>query len=106
MALMMSVSGVRGLIGETLTPTLAVELGCAFGTMLGGGRVVIGRDTRPSGPMIQAAVVSGLLAAGCEPILLEVASTPAVGLMVRRHRAAGGVIITASHNPIAYNGIK
>ncbi len=106
MALMMSVSGVRGVIGETLTPTLAAELGCAFGTMLGGGTVVIGRDTRPSGPMIQAAVVSGLLATGCEPILLEVASTPAVGLMVRRHRAAGGIVITASHNPIAYNGIK
>ena len=106
MALMMSVSGVRGLIGETLTPTLAAELGCAFGTLLGGGKVVIGRDTRPSGPMIQAAVVSGLLAAGCEPVLLEVASTPAVGLMVRRHKAAGGVVITASHNPIAWNGIK
>ena len=106
MALMMSVSGVRGLIGQTLTPALAAELGCALGTLLGGGKVVIGRDTRPSGPMLQAAVVAGLLAAGCEPILLDVASTPAVGLMVRRHRAAGGVIITASHNPIAWNGIK
>ncbi|HSW46094.1 MAG TPA: phosphoglucosamine mutase [Phycisphaerae bacterium] len=106
MALMMSVSGVRGLVGETLTPTLAAELGCAFGTLLGGGRVVIGRDTRPSGPMIQSAVVAGLLAAGCEPIVLEVASTPAVGLMVRRHNAAGGVVITASHNPIEWNGIK
>lgn len=106
MALMMSVSGVRGLIGQTLTPVLAAELGCAFGTLLGGGRVVIGRDTRPSGPMVQAAVASGLLAAGCEPVLLEVASTPAVGLMVRRHKAAGGVVITASHNPIAWNGIK
>ena len=54
MRLMMSVSGVRAVVGETLTPTLAAELGCAFGTLLGGGKVVIGRDSRPSGPMVQS----------------------------------------------------
>ncbi len=106
MALMMSVSGVRGLIGETMTPMLATELGCAFGTHLGGGRVVIGRDSRPSGTMIQQAVVAGLLATGCEVITLDIASTPATALMVRRHSAAGGIVITASHNPIIWNGIK
>jgi len=102
----MSVSGVRGVIGESMTPTLAAELGCAFGTYLGGGKVVIGRDSRPSGPMIQRAMVSGLLASGCEVIQLEIASTPATALMVHRHKADGGVVITASHNPIIWNGIK
>lgn len=106
MALMMSVSGVRGVIGESMTPVLAAELGCAFGTYLGGGKVVVGRDTRPSGPMIQRALVSGLLACGCEVIELNVASTPATALMVRQHEAAGGVVITASHNPVMWNGIK
>jgi phosphomannomutase len=106
MPLMMSVSGVRGVIGESMTPILAAELGCAFGTYLGGGKVVVGRDTRPSGPMIQRALVSGLLATGCEVVELNVASTPATALMVRRHEAAGGVVITASHNPVIWNGIK
>jgi phosphomannomutase len=106
MPLMMSVSGVRGVIGESMTPVLAAELGCAFGTSLGGGKVVVGRDTRPSGPMIQRALVSGLLATGCEVVELNVASTPATALMVRRHEAAGGVVITASHNPVIWNGIK
>jgi phosphomannomutase len=103
---MMSISGVRGVIGESMTPVLAAELGCAFGTYLNGGKVVIGRDSRPSGPMVQSALVAGLLATGCEVILLDVASTPATALMVRRHKAAGGVIITASHNPVIWNGIK
>lgn len=106
MPLMMSVSGVRGVIGESMTPVLAAELGCAFGTYLNGGKVVIGRDSRPSGHMVQSALVSGLTAAGCETVLLDVASTPATALMVRRHGANGGVIITASHNPVIWNGIK
>ncbi|MBI4582172.1 MAG: phosphoglucosamine mutase, partial [Planctomycetes bacterium] len=103
---MMSVSGVRGVIGESMTPVLAAELGCAFGTYLAGGKVVVARDTRPSGPMVQRALVSGLLATGCEVVELNVASTPAAALMVRRHEAAGGVVITASHNPVGWNGIK
>lgn len=106
MRLMMTVSGVRGVVGETMTPTLAAELGCAFGTYLRGGKVVVGRDSRPSGAMVQQGVVSGLLSAGCEVILLGIASTPATALMVRRHSADGGVVITASHNPIIWNGIK
>jgi phosphomannomutase len=103
---MMSVSGVRGVVGESLTPTLACELGCAFGTFLGGGKVVIGRDSRPSGLMVQQAVASGLMASGCEVVTLGIASTPATAMMVRRHKARGGIVITASHNPIIWNGIK
>lgn len=106
MSLMMSVSGVRGIIGQTMTPALAVELGCAFGTSLRGGTVVIGRDSRPSGPMLQNALVAGLLSTGCRVIQLDIASTPATAFMVRRHQAAGGVVITASHNPLIWNGIK
>lgn len=106
MPLMMSVSGVRGVIGESMTPTLAAELGCAWGSILGGGRVVVGRDSRPSGLMLQQAMVSGLAAAGCDVIQVGVASTPAIALMVRKREAKGGVIITASHNPKIWNGIK
>ncbi|MCK6456965.1 MAG: phosphoglucosamine mutase [Phycisphaerae bacterium] len=106
MSLMMSISGIRGIVGQTLTPTLAAELGLAFGTHLSGGRVAIGRDTRPSGPMVQRAVVSGLLAAGCDVIDLGVVTTPGTALMVGRRRAAGGAVITASHNPIVWNGVK
>ena len=105
--LMVSVSGVRGTIGQTLTPLVACEFGCAFGTMLGEGKtVVIGRDTRPSGAMIQSAVTAGLLACGVSVVDLGVATTPGIALMVTRTKSDGGVIITASHNPIAYNGIK
>ena len=106
MTLMMTVSGTRGIIGETMTPVLAAELGAAFGAHLGGGKVVIGRDSRPSGPMVLAGVTSGLLATGCEVIDLGVVSTPGAAMMTVRHGAAGGVMITASHNPIMWNGIK
>ncbi|MFB3894006.1 MAG: phosphoglucosamine mutase [Phycisphaerae bacterium] len=105
--LMVSVSGVRGTIGSTLTPIVACEFGCAFGTYLGAGKtVVIGRDTRPSGAMVQSAVTAGLLAAGVSVVDLGVASTPGIALMIARTKSDGGVVITASHNPIEYNGIK
>lgn len=106
MSLMMSVSGVRGIIGETMTPVLAAELGMTFGSHLGGGKVVVGRDSRPSGLMVQRALVSGLLAAGCEVVELGIVTTPGTALMVGRLKAAGGVVVTASHNPKQWNGIK
>ena len=105
--LIVSVSGVRGTVGGTLTPRAACDFGCAFGTMLGAGKsAVIGRDTRASGPMVLSAVTAGLLAAGVNVIDLGVVSTPGVALMVRALGAGGGVVITASHNPPQYNGIK
>lgn len=114
MALMMSVSGVRGIVGETMTPTLAAELAAAFGTHLSERdptarakpEVVIGRDSRPSGEMVQAAVTAGLLATGCRAVDLGVVATPSVGVCVLERRAAGGIVITASHNPAEWNGIK
>ncbi|GJQ25003.1 MAG: phosphoglucosamine mutase [Phycisphaerae bacterium] len=106
MTLMMSVSGVRGIVGRTMTPTLATELACAFGADLGGGRVVLARDSRPSGEMIRAAVAAGLLASGCTVIDLGVVTTPSAALMIGELGAVAGVVITASHNPIEWNGIK
>lgn len=106
MALMISVSGVRGLVGKTLTPTLAAEMGAAFGSHLGGGKVVIGRDSRPSGPMVQSALVSGLLATGCSAVELGIVTTPGTAMMIGELDAAGGVVLTASHNPGEWNGIK
>ena len=106
MALMMSVSGIRGLIGSTLTPALAANAGCAFGSYLGKGLVVVGRDSRPSGPMVKSAVIAGLLAAGRDVLDIDLATTPATALAVLNSRAAGGIVITASHNPLQWNGIK
>ncbi len=106
MTLIISVSGIRGIVGAGLSPQIACDFGCAFGTYLGGVRVVLGRDTRPSGPMIRSAVAAGLNACGCEVLDLGVVSTPGVALMTRRLGAAGGVVVTASHNPQAWNGIK
>lgn len=105
--LMVSVSGVRGVVGGSMTPEVACQFGRAFGTMLGAGRTVaIGRDTRPSGPALQKAITAGLLDTGANVIDLAVASTPAIALTTRQIAADGGVVITASHNPARYNGIK
>ncbi len=113
--LIISISGMRGIIGENLTPAIAAEYGCAFGSFLkgvaasaGAGRpaVCIGRDSRVSGPMLAAAMASGLCAVGVDVVDLGLVTTPSVGIMVRHLGCAGGVIITASHNPIPYNGIK
>jgi len=105
--LMVSVSGVRGIVGGTITPRVACEFGCAYATMLGAGKTVtVGRDSRTSGPMIRNAVISGLLAGGVNAVDLGIASTPACAWMTRKLGADGGVIITASHNPAQYNGMK
>ena len=105
--LMVGVSGVRGIVGETLTAEVAEQFGRAFATMLGAGRTIaLGRDTRTSGAMIRDAVVAGLTAGGVNVIDLGVVSTPGVALMIKRLSADGGIVITASHNPLPYNGIK
>lgn len=111
--LIISISGMRGLIGENLFPETATAYGSAFGTFLkqrhpDSGRlyVAIGRDSRPSGSMLFSAVASGLAAVGIDVIDLGVCSTPAVGVMLRHLNCAGGLLITASHNPTPYNGIK
>jgi phosphomannomutase len=104
--LKISVSGIRGVIGGFLTPNLAAALAQAFGTYVGAGRVVLGRDTRTSGEMLEHAVTCGLLAAGCEVVKIGVAPTPTVQIYVAETRARGGIAVTASHNPAEYNALK
>jgi phosphomannomutase len=104
--LKIGISGVRGIVGESLTPELIVSFAQAFGTYLDSGRILVCRDTRSSGPMVQAAAMSGLLAAGCEVIDLGVCPTPTLQLAVRWLGAQGGVSITGGHNPAAWNALK
>jgi phosphomannomutase len=105
-SLIVSVSGIRGVVGRGLTPEAATAFAAALGTATDGGRIVLSRDGRPSGEMLRHAVLAGLLAAGCEVQDLGVAATPTCGLAVRRLGAAGGIQITASHNPAEWNGLK
>lgn len=105
-SLKIGISGVRGVVGETFTPELAVALAQAFGTYLDSGRILVCRDTRSSGPMVHAAVLSGLLAAGCEVIDLNVCPTPSLQLAVPWLGAEGGISITAGHNPEPWNALK
>jgi phosphomannomutase len=104
--LKIGISGVRGIVGESLTPELIVSFAQAFGTYLDSGRILVCRDTRSSGPMVQAAVVSGLLSAGCEVVDLGICPTPTLQLAVRWLGAPGGVSITGGHNPAAWNALK
>jgi len=103
---MVSVSGVRGIVGHGLTPELVLAYAAALATLVHGQRVVVGRDSRPSGDMLRRAVIAGLQAGGCEVIDLGIAPTPTCGRAVPFHQAAGGIMITASHNPAPWNGLK
>ena len=104
--LLRSVSGVRGIVGVDLTPEVAARHAAAFGSVLGGGRIVVASDTRPTGPVIKEAAIAGLLAVGCDVIDIGVAPTPTVPLAVTHFRAAGGLAVTSSHNPIEWNALK
>jgi phosphomannomutase len=101
-----SVSGIRGVFGGGLTPELATAYAAALGSYVHGGPIVLSRDGRPSGVVLRHAVLAGLLGAGCDVHDLGVMATPTCGLAVRRLQAAGGVQITASHNPAEWNGLK
>ena len=97
---------MRGVVGETFTPELAVEFAQAFATYADGGPILVSRDTRPSGAMVAAAVTSGLLAAGCEVIDLGICPTPTLQLAVGWLGARGGIAISAGHNPADWNALK
>jgi phosphoglucosamine mutase len=94
--------GVRGIVGEDLTPGLVERLGRAFALWSSGSTVFVGRDTRPSGPALEAALAAGLVSGGSDVLLGGVLPTPAVALLAEE---AGGVV-SASHNPAEYNGVK
>jgi phosphomannomutase len=112
--LIISVSGLRGIVGENLTDSVATNYGRVFGTFLresyaeerGNLSVSIGRDSRPSGKQLLTDVAEGLCDVGINVIDLGIVTTPSVGVMLRELGCAGGVVITASHNPGQYNGIK
>jgi phosphomannomutase len=104
--LIVSVSGIRGIVGEGLTPAAALAYAAALATHTQGGRIVLSSDGRPSGIMLKHAVLAGLLGAGCEVHDLGVAPTPTFGLAISKLQAAGGIQITASHNPAPWNGLK
>ncbi len=121
---MVGVSGVRGIVGKDLTPDVVTRYAAAFGTwVLEGTRdgrrrtrpshrptsrpeVVVGRDARASGPAFAKAAIEGLLSAGCDVIDVGLVPTPTVQLAIEHHRAGGGIVITASHNPIEWNALK
>lgn len=116
MTLIKSISGIRGTIGgnhgDNLTPIDAVNFGCAYGQWLinknpnSKHKVIIGRDARISGEMIQNLVQFSLISMGIDIIDLGLSTTPTVELMVQKYNAHGGIIITASHNPIQWNALK
>lgn len=116
MTLIKSISGIRGTIGgkagENLTPIDAVKFASAYGTWLKNYRnkdhykVVIGRDARPSGKMIQELVINSLQGLGIDVVCLELSTTPTVEMAVMLEHADGGIIITASHNPVEWNALK
>ncbi|UCC78858.1 MAG: phosphoglucosamine mutase [Candidatus Zixiibacteriota bacterium] len=104
--LMISVSGIRGIIGKAFTAETALNYARAFGAFLKEGRVAVGRDTRKTGPMVTSAVISGLLASGCDVVDLGICPTPTIEMAVRDAGFNGGVAVTASHNPMEYNALK
>ncbi|HMI56057.1 MAG TPA: hypothetical protein VK494_07720, partial [Gemmatimonadaceae bacterium] len=109
--LMVSVSGVRGRVGEALTPEIVTKFAAGFGAWAmarSGGKacIVVGRDSRVSGPMFQSAVHAALQSVGCDVLDVGMVPTPTVQLAVEHHHAAGGLAITASHNPIEWNALK
>ena len=102
----LSISGLRGIIGDGLDPEYVTRFAASLGTVVNGGTVVLSRDGRSTGEMLRHAVLAGLMATGCKVLDLGIATTPTCGVMVTALGAAGGLQLTASHNPIEWNGLK
>ena len=97
--LIVGISSIRGVIGERLQPSLASDFASSFGGYVGKGTVLVARDTRPSGIMLEHAVISGLLAAGCKVVSAGVLPTPSLQLAVKEYGCSGAIAITASQHP-------
>jgi len=106
MALMVSVSGIRGIFGTDLTPENLARFTAAYGTWVNGGTVVLGRDSRTTGKLCEDIVASTLKSVGCDVIKVGIVPTPTVAMGVLKYKAAGGIIISASHNPAEWNALK
>ena len=104
--LIVSVSGLRGIVGKSLTDDVAAAYACSFIETLPAGPIVVGRDGRESGPVLKEAISKAITASGRDVLDCDTASTPTIGIAVVQHNAAGGIQISASHNPAPYNGLK
>ena len=102
----LSVSGLRGVVGDGLDPSYVTAFAAAVGTWAQGGTVVLARDGRATGPVLRHAVLAGLTGTGCRVLDAGIAATPTVGVLMTHHTAAAGLQITASHNPVEWNGLK
>ncbi len=103
---MVSVSGIRGIFGIDLNPENLAQYAAAFGTWAKGGKIVVGRDSRVTGELCERIVVSALQSVGCDVVTLGIVPTPTVAMGVLRHKASGGIILSASHNPAEWNALK
>jgi phosphomannomutase len=103
--LKIGISGVRGIVGETITPKLVMNFASAFGTFLNSQKVLLGRDTRVSGPMLHSAAISALLAAGCDILDLGICPAPILQYLVKRLKAKGAISISAGHNDSNWNAL-
>ena len=99
-------NGIRGIVNKELTPEMVIKMGSSIGTFFEKKNLLVGHDARTSGPMFSRAIMAGLTATGCNVFLVGMAPTPAIQYAVKNHCLDGGVIVTASHNPPEYNGIK
>ncbi len=106
MSLMVSISGIRGIVGDSLIPEIIIKYAAAFAQYCSHGTVIVGRDGRSTGKSISDLVTSTLLQMGCNVVSLGICPTPTVGLAIETLHAAGGIAITASHNPMIWNGLK
>src|SRR5213080_792535 len=104
--LIVSVSGIRGIVGDGLSVEATARFAAAFGSTMNRGHVLVSRDSRPSGDMLRHAVIAGLLSGGCTVEDIGIVPTPTCGFAVRFLQAAGAIQITASHNPAPWNGLK
>ena len=104
-ALQVASFGIRGYVGETLEPAVVIDFASAFATFKEGGRILLGRDTRYSSPMLHAAVVSGLLSAGCEVLDFGICPAPMLQFSVRSYDASGAVAISGGHNAMGWNAV-
>ncbi len=104
--LLFSVAGARGIVGKTIDADVVTRLTLAYASVLPPGPIVVGRDTRPSGESLAYSVIGAVTASGRDAIHLGVATTPTVELVTERTDAVGGIIVTASHNPIEWNALK